>query len=121
MQLKNARILLTGASGGLGQELASQLSAAGASLLLAGRAEARLNEIRASLPGEAAVVCADLTSVDGIALTARAAQQFNVNVLINNAGAGAFGLLENQPWATVEQVLTTSLEAPIHLTHALLP
>ena len=38
MKLKNARILLTGASGGLGHELASQLSAAGASLLLAGRA-----------------------------------------------------------------------------------
>ena len=121
MQLKNARILLTGASGGLGQELASQLSAAGASLLLAGRAEARLNEIRASLPGEAAVVRADLTSADGVAQTARAAQQFGANVLINNAGAGAFGLLENQPWTTVEQVLATSLEAPIHLTHALLP
>ena len=121
MKLKNARILLTGASGGLGHELASQLSAAGASLLLAGRAEARLNELRAALPGETAIVCADLTSTDGIARTTRAAQQFNANVLINNAGAGAFGLLENQPWDTVEQVLSTSLEAPIHLTHALLP
>ena len=121
MKLKNARILLTGATGGLGHELANQLSAAGASLLLAGRAETRLNEMRAAMPGETAIVCADLTSTDGIARTTRAAQQFNANVLINNAGAGAFGLLENQPWDTVEQVLSTSLEAPIHLTHALLP
>ena len=121
MQLKNARILLTGASGGLGHELASQLSTAGAALLLAGRDERRLNEVRAALPEEAAVVVADLTSTDGIARTARAAEQFRANVLINNAGACAFGLLENQPWATVEQVLATSLEAPIHLTHALLP
>jgi short-subunit dehydrogenase len=37
MQLKNARILLTGATGGLGQELARQLADAGAALLLAGR------------------------------------------------------------------------------------
>ena len=93
MQLKNARILLTGASGGLGHELASQLSAAGAALLLAGRDERRLNEVRAALPEEAAVVVADLTSTDGIARTARAAEQFRANVLINNAGAGAFGLL----------------------------
>ena len=42
MQLKNARILLTGAGGGLGQELARQLSAAGATLLLAGRDVAKL-------------------------------------------------------------------------------
>ena len=92
MQLKNARILLTGASGGLGHELASQLSTAGAALLLAGRDERRLNEVRAALPEEAAVVVADLTSTDGIARTARAAEQFRANVLINNAGAGAFGL-----------------------------
>ena len=49
MKLKNARILLTGATGGLGHELANQLSAAGASLLLAGRAETRLNEMRAAI------------------------------------------------------------------------
>ena len=121
MQLNNARILLTGASGGLGRELAGQLSAAGASILLAGRAESRLGEIRSALVGEASVVCADLTSTEGIAMTARAAQKFGVNVLINNAGTGAFGLLDNQEWATIEQVLFSSLVAPIHLTHALLP
>ena len=82
MQLKNARILLTGASGGLGHELASQLSTAGAALLLAGRDERRLNEVRAALPEEAAVVVADLTSTDGIARTARAAEQFRANVLL---------------------------------------
>jgi short-subunit dehydrogenase len=42
MQLKNARILLTGASGGLGQELARQFTDAGAALLLAGRDSGRL-------------------------------------------------------------------------------
>ena len=121
MKLENARILLTGAAGGLGHELARQLAESGASLLLAGRDAVRLEALRASLGNGAAIVTADLTRSEGVAVTARAAQNFGINVLINNAGAGAFGLLENQDWPTVERVLATSLEAPIHLTQAMLP
>lgn len=121
MQLENARILLTGAGGGLGQELARQLHAAGANLLLAGRDANRLSALQSSLGKRVSIVCADLTRSEGIAITARAARDADINVLINNAGTSAFGLLENQEWASVEQVLSTSLEAPIHLTHALLP
>ena len=121
MQLANARILLTGAGGGLGQELARQLSAAGATLLLAGRDTERLEALRSTLPTPASIVSADLTTPDGIAATARAAQVAGINVLINNAGASAFGLVENQEWASIEHVLDTSLEAPVRLTHALLP
>ena len=121
MQLRNARILLTGAGGGLGQELARQLHAAGASLLLAGRDAPRLLALQSALGYRCSIVCADLTRTEGIALTAHAAREADVNVLINNAGSSAFGLLENQEWVSIEQVLNTSLEAPIHLTHALLP
>ena len=121
MKLENARILLTGAAGGLGGELAKQLHAAGASLLLAGRDATKLNALRATLGPRAAVIAADLTCAEGVALTAYAAREFKVNVLINNAGASAFGLLENQPRASIEQVLATCLEAPICLTQALLP
>ncbi len=118
MKLENARILLTGAAGGLGSELARQLTAAGSSLLLAGRNAKRLEALRETLGTNAAVVAADLTSTEGVALTVRAAQAFNVNLLINNAGANSFGLLENQPWSSTAQVLAISLEAPIHLTQA---
>ena len=121
MQLKNARILLTGASGGLGQELARQLTDCGAALLLAGRDSGRLNALATSLGPSAASICADLERASGVAALAGAAREFGVNVLINNAGVSAFGLLENQEWAAIERVLATNLEAPIHLTHALLP
>ena len=121
MQLKNARILLTGASGGLGQELACQLTDGGAALLLAGRDSGRLNALATSLGPGAASICADLERASGVAALAGAAREFGVNVLINNAGISAFGLLENQEWAAIERVLATNLEAPIHLTHALLP
>ncbi|WP_153110694.1 SDR family oxidoreductase [Propionivibrio limicola] len=121
MKLQHARILLTGATGGLGSELAKQLTEAGATLLLAGRNAERLTALQTSLGGRTAVVGADLTQADGIATVAHAAREFGANVLINNAGASLFGLLENQEWAAIEQVLATSLEAPIRLTHALLP
>lgn len=124
MQLNQARILLTGASGGLGQELARQLTAAGATVLLAGRDAQRLAGISAELAGQGTAVAsvrADLNCSEGIAAAAGAAREFGINVLINNAGIGAFGLFDQQEWTTVEQVLATNLEAPMRLTQALLP
>lgn len=121
MQLKQARILLTGASGGLGQDLARELVGAGAAVLLAGRDAVRLAAIQSELGANADSVVADLTTAQGIAAANAAARAFGVNVLINNAGVGAFGLFDRQAWPTVEQVLATNLEAPLRLTHALLP
>lgn len=121
MQLNQARILLTGASGGLGQELARQLVGAGAAVLLAGRDAGRLAAITTELGTSASSVIADLTRPEGIVAADAAARQFGVNVLINNAGVGAFGLFDQQPWPTLDQVLATNLEAPMRLSHTLLP
>lgn len=121
MQLRNARILLTGASGGLGQALAQQLAGAGARVLLAGRDTARLAGITATLGGGHSSVCADLTRPEGVAAAAGAAREFGANVLINNAGIGGFGFYERQEWSEIDALLATNLAAPMRLTHALLP
>lgn len=125
MNLANARILLTGASGGLGGALASELAAAGATLLLAGRDTARLAELAAGLPADGgrrhSMVRTDLARPEGIAAAAGAAREFGANVLINNAGVGGFGLYERQTWEDIDTLLATNLAAPMRLTHALLP
>ena len=124
MELKNARILLTGATGGLGRALARALAEQGAELLLSGRDAARLADGTSGIGGTgctARSVCADLTLPADIERTAEAARAFGVNVLINNAGVNAFGLYEKQDWRTVEQVMATNLMSPMRLTHALLP
>ncbi|HEX6733733.1 MAG TPA: SDR family oxidoreductase [Azonexus sp.] len=121
MQLSGARILLTGASGGLGRALAPQLSAGGAALLLTGRDSQRLAGLVPRPGGEVASLAADLDDPAGLAAVVAAARQFKVNVLINNAGIGCFGLLEEQSWPDLGQVLKTNLESPMRLTHALLP
>lgn len=121
MQLNNARILLTGATGGLGQALARQLAASGAHLLLAGRDAGRLAELSATLGTGHANVRADLARPEGLAATLGAAREFGVNVLINNAGIGSFGLYDDQDWTDLAAVLDTNLLLPMHLTHALMP
>ncbi len=121
MQLNQARILLTGASGGLGAALAGQLAAAGAALLLSGRDDARLAALPISPEAEIMRLPADLNTTEGVARSVEAARHFRVNVLINNAGVGGFGLLDGQSWPEVERILATNLQAPIHLSQALLP
>ncbi len=121
MELGNARILLTGASGGLGSALARSLSWAGAEILLAGRDAGKLNALREHLRTRSDVVVADLNREEGIAAVARTARDFDINVLINNAGVGGFGLLDHQAWEEVERTLSTNLLTPIRLTQALLP
>lgn len=121
MLLKDARILLTGASGGLGQELARQLAAQGAALLLTGRDASRLAGIVPAGAAEVECVGANLDDPADLAGLVAAARRFRVNVLINNAGVGCFGLLEEQSWPDLGQVLKTNLESPLRLTHALLP
>ena len=121
MQLNRARILLTGATGGLGQALAAELTAAGAAVLLAGRNAEKLALMRVSPGSDYATVQADLTTAEGIKAATAAAQHFGINVLINNAGIGCFGLLDKQDWADIEQVFATNLAVPVRLTQSLLP
>jgi short-subunit dehydrogenase len=120
MQLTQARVLLSGASGGLGRALARQLVEGGASVLLTGRDADKLKTLQTALGTSASYVVADLNCDDGIRHALQAAVDFKVNTLVNNAGTSAFGLLEDQHWQLIEQLLCTNLLAPMRLTHALL-
>lgn len=120
MQLNTARVLLTGASGGLGQALAQQLVQHGSHVLLVGRDADKLQALSQRL-GQATQICvADVTQAQDVAKLVQAACAFQANVLINNAGISAFGLLQDQSWDVVTQVLQTNLLAPMRLTQAML-
>lgn len=121
MQLNGARIVLTGATGGLGSALAQELANAGAALLLTGRNPAALARINLPARCDYQLLQADLTHRDGIENTVQAARSFSANILINNAGVSAFGLFSDQAWQDIEGILATNLQAPIRLTQALLP
>lgn len=120
MQLNQARVLLTGATGGLGNALARQLVRSGAQLLLTGRDAQKLLALQNELGAKASSVAADLNSDQGMAKLLDAAQEQGINVLINNAGVSSFGMFDKADWNTWEQVVNTNLLAPMRLTQVLL-
>lgn len=115
MRAVDARLLLTGASGGIGQAMARALQAAGACVMGVGRG--------ASAPEGAGIawVCADITTAAGVAAVASAAAAWGVNVVVHAAGVPSFGALASTPAGQMQTVLQTNLLAPMALTQALLP
>jgi short-subunit dehydrogenase len=83
-------VVITGASAGIGLELAKQLSEAGARLVLSARREDRLNELNASLGGKHLVVKSDVSRIEDCEmLIARTVEHFGrIDTLICNAGYG---------------------------------
>jgi len=122
MPLEGRRCLLTGATGGIGVELARALVGARVKLMLSGRQEERLNALEEQLPYGSVidVVAADLlqpSEVERLADTARGAK---VDTLVNLSGANELTWLEDQDGAVIDDMLTLNLIAPIQLTRMLL-
>lgn len=119
--LLNKRVLLTGASGGLGQAMAKAMVAAGAHVIITGTREGVLQELASQLDGKATVLVANLhDSASAAALVEKAEAGGAIDVLVNNAGITRDGLLmrmKDDDWA---QVLEVNLTAVMRLTRALI-
>lgn len=114
------RVLLTGATGGIGRAIASSLAARGARLVLSGRDFERLGELSDSLPGDRhTVAVADLGEPGGAERLFR--ETGTADILVANAALPATGRLTDLSGDEVSRMLRINLEAPIHLTQALLP
>jgi short-subunit dehydrogenase len=117
MRLAGARVLLTGASGGLGQVLARRLSAERCDLILTGRRAEVLEGLGAELGARALV--ADLAQRGELERLLAAAGE--VDVLIANAALPASGRLSALTAADIDRALEVNLGAPIALAHQLAP
>ena len=113
--------LITGASSGIGAEFARALSARGHEVVLVARRTDRLEQLAAELRGSAHVVACDLAA-EADALPGRVAELgVEVDLLVNNAGFGAYGrFVDADPGADAGQV-RLNCEAVVTLCHAFLP
>jgi short-subunit dehydrogenase len=113
--------LVTGASSGLGEEFARQLSASGHDLVLVARRADRLEQLASELPTAAHIVSCDLAS-EADTLRDRVAELgVEVDLLVNNAGFGTHGPFIEQNAAREAEEVRLNCEAIVTLTHAFLP
>ena len=119
MRLEGARVLLTGASGGLGNAIARALHERGASLAITGRRADALERLRDELGSRVDVLVADLAKREDVEALPRRSGQ--VDVLVANAGLPASGRLESFDPDQIDRALDVNLRAPIQLARELLP
>jgi short-subunit dehydrogenase len=116
--LRGRRVLVTGASSGIGPFLARRLSEEGASLILSARNRGLLDQVAAELrPAE--VIVADL-SLPG-EVEALAEQAAPVDVLVANAAVPASGELVSFSVEQIDRALDVNLRSAIVLANRLLP
>jgi len=121
MELKGRRVLITGATRGIGRALSERLAAEGARLALVARSAAPLAALAERLAATPfAVDLSDAAAVEG--LIGRVESDGGpIDVLVNNAGISNVGyVLEQQPPA-IEALFRTNLLTPIHLCQQVIP
>jgi short-subunit dehydrogenase len=112
MELQGCRVLLTGASGGIGAAIARELRRQGADLLLSARREDALRSLADSLA--ATIVTADLGDPESVRRLAAEAQ--GADVLVVCAGVDAADDLVDLAGEEIERVIAVNLAAPALLS-----
>lgn len=122
MELRHARVLISGGTTGIGLAMASAFAGAGAEVLVCGRDPDRLADAGGSL-GVRGIAC-DVTrpdDVDRLVMTVRG-ELGGLEVLVNNAGIQrGFDVMGAPALADAEAEVATNLVAPLRLTCATLP
>jgi short-subunit dehydrogenase len=124
MQFTGKKVVLTGASGGIGGELARILSQNGAELILVGRNERKLRQVEETLAAgcKAQLVAADIATIEGRQRIVNACTRHgHIDALVNCAGINDFALFNDQDNTRIAQLVDTNVTAPMLLVHQLLP
>jgi short-subunit dehydrogenase len=125
-ELKGRRVLLTGASSGIGRSLATQLAHAGARLALMARSADKLQSLAQTLTdggAESLAVVGDITcSADRQRALDTVQKRFGgLDVLINNAGVGSFAHFVDCTEVILRQVMEVNFFAPAELMRLAIP
>ncbi|MBJ3785340.1 3-oxoacyl-[acyl-carrier-protein] reductase [Devosia sediminis] len=120
--LTGKRALVTGASGGIGREIAKALAAAGATVALSGTRVGALEDTQKEIGKDCPILPANLSKLDEVdkLVPAAEAAMGGVDILVNNAGMtrdNLFMRMKDEEW---DEVLAVNLTAAFHLNRAVL-
>ena len=117
-------VIVTGASSGIGASCARELTARGASVVMAARNERRLRELSQDMrQGSTLVVQTDVGQQDQVdRMVAQTIERFGrVDVLINNAAVGMKGSIISSPLDQYEQMMQTNVYGALYCIRAVYP
>ena len=123
----NKTALITGASSGIGFELAKEFAANKNNLLLVARNGAKLKEMAEDLSNKYGVMvntlALDLSELNSAQMVFEYCQKnsLQIDYLINNAGFGDFGFFAESKWDKQLQMINLNITTLTHLTHLFLP
>ncbi|MDJ1505047.1 SDR family oxidoreductase [Xanthocytophaga agilis] len=124
MKLSQNTVLITGGASGIGFAFAERFLKAGSQVIICGRREDKLQEVRQQYPQLITKVADVASESDRLALLEWIKQEYpEVNVLVNNAGIQRRLSLTNlqEDWSTTHNELAINLDAPIHLSTLFIP
>jgi short-subunit dehydrogenase len=127
IDLRNRWVVVTGASSGLGREMARQLARVhGANPILVARRRDRLDELRAELEAayhvSSRVIVADLARAEDVdRVFDESTASGPVDAVILNAGVTYFGPHQELDWPTYEALVATNQTSVVRLTHLFVP
>lgn len=118
MNLANNKILITGGASGIGLGLTERFIQEKNTVIICGRRESVLNEVKAKFPSVITKVCDLSNEADRIALFEWIKENHSdLTVLINNAGIQKWvSVTDADFYESIKSELSTNIEAPLHLT-----
>ena len=126
--LRGKTALVTGASAGIGREIARVLARDVATLILVARRRERLDELAAELKAKRSGLRVLVEPVDlldrvatGVLLDELEKRGEQIDVLVNNAGFGDYGLLHQREWSKLERMLELNVVGLTFLLSRLVP
>ena len=114
------KALITGASSGIGLDMARYLAKQKCELILVGRDREKLEKVQESLPTKVTIIVADLANEQKVKELYVLTSKENIDILINNAGFGDFGYFTETDLSKELDMINTNIKAVHILTKSFL-